>query len=486
MSYPPKLERGAIIGDRYRVERVLGSGGMGRVYLTSDAKLPGKWWAVKETIAHTADYERIENEAKMLIKLRHASLPQVADFFAPDAEGRVFLVMEYIEGENLGEVMRRSGGNLDIPFVLELFISICETLEYLHAQKPPIVFRDLKPGNIMIGKDNQIRLIDFGIARDMNPDKNADTVKLGTIGFAAPEQYEGQSDPSSDQYALGGLLLYLSTGGRFSEWTSEAERHLRSDLPAGCIPVMRKMLSHRRQDRYASITDAKEQIQPRHRTDHRNDEQFTSSSIVGTTTIAILGNFAGCGATHTAIAVAHTLSREGGKTAIVELGRRAHTFEKIALEWEGESLNGRRSFTVQGVDYWCATEKERLHDLFGKGYRYIVLDLGVCKESRDFEEFLRADLPIIVGSGSEWRSKELVSFVHRETLRSSPKWTYLLPFATEEAVKEMRRTLRSKNVYAVPPLDSPFDGNLREELEPLLHSLYVRKERRSFLKFGFR
>ncbi|NGZ74493.1 serine/threonine protein kinase [Saccharibacillus alkalitolerans] len=484
MPYPPQLERGAVIGERYRVERVLGSGGMGRVYLASDAKLPGKWWAVKETMADTADYERIENEARMLTRLRHRSLPQVADFFAPDAEGRVFLVMEYIEGSNLGEYMAHTEGRPSIPFVLELALRICEVLEYLHGQSPPIVFRDLKPGNVMIGGDGTVRLIDFGIARSAAPEKNADTVKLGTIGFAAPEQYEGRSDPSSDQYALGALLLYLCTGGAFSEWTPDAQRALRPDMPPTLVPAIRRMLSYRREERFESVAEVKRLIRP----DGTDEEHAASagSSGGGTTTVAVLGNYPGCGSTHTAIAAAHTLAREGGRTALVELGRASGTFERIAMEWEGEPLKGKRTFSIRDVDYWPAADRERLGDIFGRGYRHIVLDLGTCGNARDFEEFLRADIPLIVGSASEWRSGDLIAFAHRESLRARPKWIYALPFAADNAVKDMRRRLGHKKVYALPALPDPFGGNAREAFEPILGALYGRQARRSFMKLGFR
>nr|WP_281358015.1 serine/threonine-protein kinase [Saccharibacillus qingshengii] len=481
MPYPSNLERGALIGERYRVEGLLGSGGMGKVYLASDAKLPGKRWAVKETMADTADYERIENEARMLTRLRHPSLPQVADFFPPDAEGRVFLVMEYIEGMNLCDYAERVGGYPAVPFILDLALRICEVLEYLHGQSPPIVFRDLKPGNVMIGPDGTVRLIDFGIARSASPDKNADTVKLGTIGFAAPEQYEGKSDPASDQYALGALLLYLGTGGRFSEWTAEAQRALRPDLPPPLIPAIRKMLSYRREDRYPNLSEVKKRLRP---APIESEHLSSAKSGGGTLTIAVLGTFAGCGTTHTAIAAAHTLAKEGGRTAVVELGSRFGAFERLSGEWIGEPLKGKTSFTVQGVDYWPAAKRETLAGILGRGYRHVVLDLGLCREERDFEEFQRADFAWIVGSGSEWRSGDLTAFAHRESLRFRPKWTYLLPYALPETVREMRGRLGHKKVFSLPPLPDPFGGGAesKEAFEPMLGALYTRAERRSLLK----
>ncbi|MDO3412841.1 serine/threonine-protein kinase [Saccharibacillus sp. CPCC 101409] len=481
MPYPSKLERGAVIGDRYRVERQLGSGGMSRVYLASDAKLPGKWWAVKETMADTADYERIENEARMLTRLRHRSLPQIADFFAPEAEGRAFLVMEYIEGRNLDECVRAAGGRIGISFLLEFALRICEVLEYLHAQSPPVVFRDLKPGNVMIGPDGAIRLIDFGIARSAGPEKSADTVKLGTIGFAAPEQYEGRSDPRSDQYALGALLLYLSTDGRFSEWTTEARQALRPDLPRELVPAIRRMLNFRLEERYAGMTEIKALFQP---VESAGSSEAEVSA--GTSTVAVMGTFRGCGTTHTAIAAAHTLAREGGRTAVVELDRSAGAFEAIALEWEGEPLRGRRTFEIRGVDYWPGAGWEELAGIFGRGYRYVVLDLGLCGDARGFEEFIRADVPVVVGSGSEWRSAALVTFGGRERLRIRPHWSYCLPLAAEETVKELRGKLDHKRVFALPAVPRPMDGSQREAFEPLLGGLYARKARRSRLKLGFR
>lgn len=474
MPYPPELEPSAVIGGRYRVESLLGSGGMGRVYLASDAKLPGKRWAIKETMADTADYERIGNEARMLTRLRHPGLPQVVDFFPPDPEGRVFLVMEYIEGVNLEEYARQANGRLDSDFLCGLALRICEVLEYLHGQDPPVIFRDLKPGNVMVGKDGEIRLIDFGIARSAGPERSADTVKLGTIGFAAPEQYKGRSDPASDQYALGAVLLYLCTGGRFSEWTPEAQRALRRDLPPWMAPAIRRMLSRNREDRYGGVAEVKRLISPPAEPEAGGNAPGGGSG--GTSTVAVLGLFRGCGATHLAIAAAHALVREGGgRTAVVELERTAGAFERVALEWEGEPLRGRRTFAVRGVDYWPAANRETLAEVFGRGYRHVVLDLGVCAEARNFEELLRADIPLIVGSASEWRSGELIDFARREQERLRPKWTYVLPFAAEESVREMRRRLGHKRVFGLPALSDPYSGEAREELEPILGALYVRR-----------
>lgn len=483
MPKPAELERGTVIGERYRVERVLGSGGMGRVYLSSDAKLPGKRWAVKETLAATEDYERIGNEARMLTRLRHPSLPQVVDFLSPDASGRVFLVMEYIEGMNLGEYAARCGGRPDLAFVLELTLRICDVLDYLHGQSPPIVFRDLKPGNVMIGADGAVRLIDFGIARSTGPGRLDDTVKLGTIGFAAPEQYEGRSEPSSDQYALGALLLHLCTGGQFSAWTPEAQRALRPDLPPPLAAAIRKMLSYRAEDRYASIAEIKRLVRP---VGASSELAQAGAGGIGTSTVAVLGLFRGCGVTHTAIAAAHTLAREGGRTAIVELDRRAGSFAQIALEWEGEPLRDRPTFSVGGVDYWPDAGRERLADVFGRGYRHVVLDLGLCGDAGDFEEFQRADVPVVVGSGREWRSGEWAAFVRRESLRARPKWRYVLPFAASEDIRELRGRLGSKHVYALPLLPDPFGGQGRAAFEPILGTLYAKRERRSRLKLGFR
>ncbi len=219
----PSLHTGAIppatlLGGRYSIMRKLGHGGMGAVYLVSDVRLSGKLWAVKEMsdAAITDPLEKqnavqaFKHEAALLATLEHPNLTKVVDFFAD--LGKHFLVMDYIEGQTLAELLQTRQKPFSEHEVLPWAEQLCHVLHYLHSRPQPIIFRDLKPGNIMLDRMGRVKLIDFGIARLFKPGKQRDTMSYGTSGYAPPEQYgKGQTDVRSDIYALGATLHHLLT-----------------------------------------------------------------------------------------------------------------------------------------------------------------------------------------------------------------------------------------------------------------------------------
>jgi serine/threonine-protein kinase len=208
-----------VLQDRYVIAEKLGQGGMGAVYRAGDRRLSTVSWAIKEMSqsAITGPLERQQareaflHEAEMLAALNHPNLPRVTDHFEQD--GKAYLVMEYVPGETLHSLLVREGLPQPQPRVLEWFRQLCDVLDYLHGQSPPIIFRDLKPANIMVTPGGQLKLIDFGIARLFKPGQVKDTQAFGTVGYSAPEQYgRGQTDARSDVYSLGVLLHQLLTG----------------------------------------------------------------------------------------------------------------------------------------------------------------------------------------------------------------------------------------------------------------------------------
>ncbi len=213
---PLLLNTGETLADRYVIEKVLGQGGMGAVYLASDCRISEKKWAVKELWDYgDPDTRRLiqdqfQKESAILARLDHPNLPRVTDFFVHN--NREYLVMDFIEGETLECLMQREKKPLEVEFALSLIRQLSDVLQYLHEMSPPIIFRDLKPANIMISPDGSVRLIDFGIARIFSTGKKKDTVVMGTPGYAAPEQYgTSQSDARSDIYGLGATLYYILT-----------------------------------------------------------------------------------------------------------------------------------------------------------------------------------------------------------------------------------------------------------------------------------
>jgi serine/threonine protein kinase len=212
------LPKGAVLQSRYEIIKVLGVGGMGAVYLAQDLRFTGvtRMCAVKEMISTTPDphvrrlaVQSFEREANLLVELNHQGIPEIYDFFTESV--RSYLVMEYVDGENLEEVLDRTEGMLKAEQVLDWAIQVCDVLVYIHSQSPPIVFRDLKPANVMLRKKqaDKIALIDFGIAKAFESGQKG--TMIGTEGYSPPEQYKGIADPRGDVYALGATLHHLLT-----------------------------------------------------------------------------------------------------------------------------------------------------------------------------------------------------------------------------------------------------------------------------------
>jgi len=215
------LSSGALLAGRYQILHKIGQGGMAAVYLVQDLRLAGKRWAVKEmSDAAIADPQQkaravamFQREMQLLTQLQHRNIPQVVDTFTEG--GKYFIVMEYVDGLTLEQVIKQQGGRPCPEAQVKAWLQqLCSVLDYLHTQNPPVVFRDLKPSNIMVDRSGTIRLIDFGVARFFLPQKTQDTQFFGTAGYAAPEQYgqQGQSDARSDVYGLGTTLYRLLTG----------------------------------------------------------------------------------------------------------------------------------------------------------------------------------------------------------------------------------------------------------------------------------
>ena len=213
------LQPNAVLAGRYIIVRKVGGGGMGAVYQATDQRIQGKLWAIKEmsdaAITNPLDRQQaidaFRREAQLLATLDHGNLPKVSDYFTEG--GRHYLVMGFVQGRTLEEVLHSAPGFLAEDEVVGWAAQLCDVLAYLHSRQPPVIFRDLKPDNIMLDSEGRIKLIDFGIARLFQPGKGKDTRVMGTPGYAAPEQYgTGQTDARSDIYALGVTLHQLLTG----------------------------------------------------------------------------------------------------------------------------------------------------------------------------------------------------------------------------------------------------------------------------------
>lgn len=217
---PKALEAGTVLNHRYEVVRRIGGGGMGAVYLAKDRNLGDAPRAVKEMIeSHLDDTQHekaiadFKRESLLLTELEHPSIPTVYDYFYDEESERFYLVMKFIPGSDLASRLRASpGGRIDELTVTEWGVQVADVLHYLHTRPQPIIYRDLKPANLMFDSNlNRIMLIDFGIARWVNK-KEKGVTAVGTMGYAPPELFSGQADARVDIYSLGATMFHLLTG----------------------------------------------------------------------------------------------------------------------------------------------------------------------------------------------------------------------------------------------------------------------------------
>jgi serine/threonine-protein kinase len=219
------LEPGWILRERYAIREIIGRGGMGSIYLAEDSRLPGRLCAVKE-VQQDPDLpaglreqgrEQFYREARLLAQLDHPNLPKVSDYFS-DSD-RDYLVMDFVPGEDVKSLMdraRRDGEFLPVAEVLAWADQLADALEYLHSQDPPIIHRDIKPSNLKVTPSGLLKLVDFGLVKQMVPDEMTVTViqGRGTALYTPLEQYggdTGHTDARSDIYAFGGTLYHLLT-----------------------------------------------------------------------------------------------------------------------------------------------------------------------------------------------------------------------------------------------------------------------------------
>lgn len=264
------LAIGSLLSGRYHIVQLMGKGGFGAVYKALDERFQGqRVVAIKEmSDAQLNPSEKAKalqdfrREADLLVPLSHPNLPNVSDFF--EEGGKAYLVMEFVEGETLEKKQEEAGGPLDEALVMGWALQLCNVLNYLHTRPHPIIFRDMKPSNVMVTREREIKLIDFGIARVFKATVTKDTSLLGSQGYAPLEQYgRGQTDARSDIYALGATLYDLLTHEvpadsptrRVNPGAFETPHQLNSAISAATEAIVLKAMEEEPRNRFQSAAE---------------------------------------------------------------------------------------------------------------------------------------------------------------------------------------------------------------------------------------
>ncbi len=254
------LEVGSLVDGKYKILNKVGQGGMSVVYLAMNERA-NKQWAVKEVRKDgVLDFESVKQglvaETDILKKLSHPHLPSIIDVI--DTEDSFIIIMDYVQGNSLDKALKQFGAQPQED-VIEWAKQLCDVLGYLHTREPAIIYRDMKPANVMLKPDGTISLIDFGTAREHKASKVEDTTCLGTRGYAAPEQYggRGQTDARTDIYCLGATIYHLVTGLNPSEPPYEIRpiRQIDPSLSSGLEKIILKCTQNDPNDRYQSCAE---------------------------------------------------------------------------------------------------------------------------------------------------------------------------------------------------------------------------------------
>ncbi len=271
------LDEGTVLNGRYEIVRKIGGGGMGAVYLASDKNLGGVLRAVKEMVQSYIEEEQqdkavndFKRESLLLTSLDHQSIPTIYDYFFDEKEARFYLVMKYISGGDLSSRLRSAPtGRIDEAEVTKWAAQITDVLDYLHNRQPPIVYRDLKPANIMIDANSgRTMLIDFGIARWVNKEEKGVTA-VGTMGYAPPELFSGNVESRSDIYSLGSTMFHLLTGADpqsnplliFDFQKNPRPRQINPQLSDQMERILMRAVEYSADKRFASAAELRQQLE---------------------------------------------------------------------------------------------------------------------------------------------------------------------------------------------------------------------------------
>ncbi len=275
MSNKDLLSPGTLLSERYEIVKRLGKGGMGSVYLAKDQRLSNTLRAVKQMVVEFIDMDQytkaiddFRREAEVLSSLDHPSIPSIYDYFVQ--EGYYYLVMKCVTGDDLENILESCpNGHIDEIQVTKWGIQLCDVLQYIHSRNPPIIYRDMKPANVMYDKDtDRVYLIDFGIARFVAPSQ-ANVTAIGTVGYAPPELFIGMVTPASDVYSLGATLVHLLVGHcpvshpvhGFNFGTNPRPCQINPKISQGIDEILVKSTAARARDRYVSAGEMKKALE---------------------------------------------------------------------------------------------------------------------------------------------------------------------------------------------------------------------------------
>ncbi len=435
MEYP-------LFDGKYRIIRTLGTGGSGSVFLAENVRL-GTLWAIKEIRKYPGEKMPLLTEPHVLKNLRHPALPRIFDII--ENSETFHIVQDYIEGQTLEDIILHEGPVAEKKLV-DWGLEVCDVYRYLHEQKPnPIIYRDMKPQNLIVDLNGRIRLIDFGIAREFKVTATNDTLCLGTRGYAAPEQYGTcQTDVRSDLYSLGVTLYHALTGIGPNDAPYEKTLLAECEGPwsiafARIIDKATKLDPAQRFQKAEDMQKALEWIKQPHSTGYSSKGERGRERL-GPVIFGVGGVESRCGVTHHAVMLAHYLARSRReRVPLVEF----NTSPCLASLNPGETGGAFEDLGVIYSTHSIQSSGSGFNFNAFRDYSSIVLDLGVLKPFQDgimtpglsYLEMSRVHCPILISSGGPWRLNSLIAFNFAQ--ENLDGWNLMIAPTSEKAFERI-------------------------------------------------
>lgn len=436
---------GSVLFGKYQIIETLGKGGFSTVYLATNLKLGNKV-AIK-VVDKSLYQKQLIAEKNILIKLRHSSIVLIFDIEEDDEY--FYLVEEYIEGETLENLKER----LSEDEAKKILLDLLDVLNFLHTNfDSPIIYRDLKPSNIMIMKNKAIKLIDFGVASDSENKLDASDDNYGTRSYCSPEQISyGTSDERSDIYSLGVTIYYLLTGKNLCQppYKILRVRDFRKDVSKEFSDIIYKMTQILPSKRYASAKAITNDIQA---LDDKNkiisDCEFFESKAKRVVYLAGLKR--GIGLTHACQMLAHHYSKTGKKVALIEWSNNSD-FTKISGEHE-EILENKYYYEHRDVHAYFYSYSSYAN-IIQENYDIIIVDAG------SYEDFIlrtknKVNLEVfILASASDWDINSLEDMLYE----NRENYSYIVNLQNEDFVEKLRKIFSKNPIFALPYNNNPYE-----------------------------
>ncbi len=448
------LNIGTVVEDRYKIIEKVGTGGTSDVYLVQHMSLQVEM-AMKVIFLRDTDTQDFSVEVHHTKDLKHPNLPRIIDIFK--YENHLCIVRDFIKGETLQAHVDRNGP-LDIKRILHFVKQIIAVIHYLHSQPIPIVYRDLKPSNLIINENDDLFLIDFGTTRKYKSQNDSDTLCLGTRGYAAPEQYGGvQTDARTDIYALGATLYYMTTGEHVFEVPHlDKWQKFRSEDGKLLKTIIEKAMSLNPDDRFQTVFEIEQNL-------NINQSQANIGTVKQASTtpkrteklcIAVMGANKGCGVTHNALAFAKSCTKQFKSVHFVE---RHPDCGVVMLErWieEGALTEdfGNTGFKYAGINFEKEVTEADFLKLISTSNQSVVIDYG----SAHFllADFLRAQYKFFILPANPWA---LSNFAILKELAQYDDIHYIVNLSNGTTLQQISRwyNIKKSKLSAVSFLEQP-------------------------------